>query len=174
MKDDIQFWASVASPIIAVIGIFVALYISRKSTEDILKLTVSNKTDSDNQIKTLRTVSINEIRQLRILTQTLLIAVIHSLEKENAEIDIAKQKLLGSLKELLRRYEKIKGWKIEDSNLFDIDEINTHFSELYEIEDSLVSLIENFRKLVNYANSTSVAFEKLNNPIQEFCESELK
>lgn len=169
MMNEIQFWATVTSPIIAVIGIFVALYISRNSSKDILKLIESNKIDSNNQIRTIRAASTNEIRQLRMLIHTLLIVVVHYLESENIDVKNESHKLTKTLNELLIRFKKIKMWKIEDSST--IDDINSHFSEMRELESSMLSLIEQFKKTNDSSVSISRTLEKLRKPIDDFYES---
>lgn len=168
---DITAIATIASPIIASIAIIVALKISKKSSEDIVNLIKSNKKYSSNQISAIRSVSINEIRQLRILFHSLLIAVIHNLEKENLEADKETQNLLDFFEELLTKFEKIKDWKIDEQSVNNINEINSHFLEMHELVDSLLSLIEQFKIIGNKTTSISKALDELKDPIQNFCKT---
>ena len=174
MKDNIQFWATAVSPIISMIAIIVALYVSKKSSKDIFKLIDSNHADSTNQIREIRTVSVNEIHHLRLLIHSLIIVAIHYLKDKNINANKEKQELEKILNRLLVKYKKIKEWKVDVRFDINVEEINYHFSEMHELEAEMLSLLEKFKRLSESSISISDALEGLERPINDIYESKQK
>lgn len=163
--------ATIASPIIGVFSIIVALYISYKSSKDILKLIETEKTESANKINAMRKSSINEIKQIRILIHTLLVAIIHKLETDNLEIKSREQELFDEITPLIARYEKIKEWRIVDENDINLADVNSHSSEMADILSSMLSIINKYNLLHTQCTSISKGLERLKSPIEEYCKT---
>lgn len=154
---DIQAIATILSPIISTIAIVVALYISKKSTKDLKK-----------QNQTIRCASETEIKQIRILAHTLMIAQIYSMEHANRENKLKKEKIENDISQILDKYKHTESYTIDSNN---IEQTNQHFSEIAEKEKLLIKAYNDLLKIKNESNAISKALESLKKPIDAFCEN---
>lgn len=160
---------TIASPIISAIAIIVALCVSRRSSKDAQKQIESAQMNSGNQIQTIRKLSEAEIKQIRILVHTLMIGQIYSLESANLQNNSKKDEIVNTISQILAKYENIKNYKIDSDNI-DIEQINSHFEEVSEVERLLIKAYDDLIKIQNTSSAISKALENLKNSIDAFCE----
>lgn len=152
-------------------SIWVALYVSKKSSKDILKLIDSNRTDSNSQIKVMIKTSEEEIKQTRILTHTLMIALIHSLASANIDEDSKKDEILNVASTLLARYEQINEQIIKclkDGDNINVEQLNSLYAEKDDIINKIKNAINALYKINDKLNAVSKAFESLHKPMDAY------
>ena len=156
---DIQTIATIASPIISAIAIIVALYISEKTSKELRE-----------QNRTIRCASEAEIKQIRILAHTLIIAQIYSLESANVNNASKKNEIYESISLALEKIKQIEDYTIDGDNIT-VEQINRHFAEMAEIQIFLVKVQNDLAGILNEANAISKALNALKKPIDAFCEN---
>lgn len=158
--------------ICAACSIWVALNVSKKSSKDIMKLIESNKNDSDNHICALKRTSEEEIKQIRVLTHTFMIALIHSFESANIETAAKKDEILNAASPLFVRCEQISEQidnALKDEDNINVEQINSLFAERKDIINKIKNAMNDLCKINDKVNAVSKAFESLKKPIDAYC-----
>lgn len=169
ISNNIQEICTIASPIVSAIAIIVALGISKKSSKYAQKQIESAKIDSDNQIQTIRNVSEAEIKQIRLLVYTLGIGLIYSLDSANLQNESKKDEIVYTISQILAKYKEVKGYTIDGNNI-NIEQINSHFAEISEIETLLIKAHDDLIKIQNTDSAISKVLESLKISIDAFCQ----
>ena len=138
------------------ISICVALYLGRKSSEDTKQMIISHKENTDTQANEIRIASRNEIKEFRILIHTILLSTIHYLDNENKILTVSTKEANHKYLELLRRYDKIKNWKLKDTDAINVNEINNHFTDMNLLEESMLELKANYECYKRSADNINV------------------
>lgn len=150
------------------VAIYVALYLGRKSSKDCKRMIAAYKENADAQINEIRLASRNEIKEFRTLIHTILVSSIHDLENENKTLKVNSEKSRQKYLELRSRYERIKDFELKETDAIIINEINSHFSEMNMLAESMLELKANneyYQRLADNINTLLNHFISLDNQL---------